>query len=57
MPGLGGQMEFFTTVNNLLDTRPPLVPDLTLPGLTYPTIQSAYDVVQRQFTVGIRGKF
>ncbi|RVT94779.1 TonB-dependent receptor domain-containing protein [Sphingomonas crocodyli] len=52
----GGDIEFFGTVNNLFDKKPPLIPG-TIPGLNLPTIISVYDQVGRAFTAGARFKF
>ena len=52
----GGDVEFFGTVNNLFDKKPPLIPG-TIPGLNLPTIISVYDQVGRAFTAGARFKF
>ncbi|RVT95134.1 TonB-dependent receptor [Sphingomonas crocodyli] len=52
----GGDVEFFGTVNNLFDKKPPLIPG-TIPGVNFPTIISVYDQVGRAFTAGARFKF
>ena len=51
-----GNLEFFTTVNNLFDKDPPLIPGAT-PGVNLPTNISTYDVIGRAFTGGVRFKF
>ncbi|MEZ5735520.1 MAG: TonB-dependent receptor [Novosphingobium sp.] len=51
-----GELEFFTTVNNLFDKDPPLIPG-TVPGVNLPTNISTYDVVGRAYTAGVRFKF
>lgn len=56
IPALGGNNEFFLTVNNLFDKDPPLIPANT-PGVNIPTAQSIYDTVGRAYTVGMRFKF
>ncbi|KHK90047.1 hypothetical protein LK12_18175 [Novosphingobium malaysiense] len=56
--GTTGQYEFFTTVNNLFDKKPPFAPPAGgAPGLLYPTIPALYDVVGRRFTFGVRTQF
>lgn len=52
----GGELEFFTTVNNLFDKQPPIVP-ATVPGVNLPTNISIYDIVGRAYTAGVRFKF
>ncbi|WP_327754060.1 TonB-dependent receptor [Sphingobium sp. SJ10-10] len=54
--GDGGNFEFFTTVNNLFDKDPPLIPG-TVPGVNPPTNIAVYDIVGRAFTAGVRVKF
>jgi outer membrane receptor protein involved in Fe transport len=54
---LGGDVEAYLTVNNLLDERAPLFPSNSgLPGLFYPT-QPFYDDMGRFFTVGFKANF
>jgi len=55
--GLGGSISPFISVNNLLDKKPPLIPAVANPGVTYPTILALYDVVGRAVTAGVRFKF
>jgi len=52
----GAKGTFFLTVNNVFDKQPPIIPQDQLPGYSYPTFQSAYDVFGRTFTAGIRFK-
>ena len=52
-----GQMSFFTTVNNLFDKQPPIIPRASLPQLDYPTIPYVYDVIGRYITAGVRVRF
>lgn len=52
----GGKLEFFTTVNNLFDKQPPIVPG-TVPGVNLPTNISIYDIIGRAYTAGVRFKF
>lgn len=54
MPGAGRNVELFTTVNNLWNRSPPLVPYISEPGLRYPTLQGLYDVIGRYYTIGFR---
>lgn len=56
VPRGDGNFEFFTTVNNLFDKNPPLIP-ATTPGVNLPTNISTYDVIGRAFTAGVRFKF
>jgi len=56
VPALSGNFEFFTTVNNLFDKQPPLIPG-TVPGVNPPTNIALYDIVGRAFTAGVRIKF
>lgn len=51
-----GNLEFFTTVNNLFDKNPPIIPG-TVAGVNLPTNISTYDVIGRAFTGGVRFKF
>jgi iron complex outermembrane recepter protein len=53
----GGEMEAFLNVTNLFDKLPPLMPWQWITGLKYPSDLVAYDIVGRQFTVGVRAKF
>jgi outer membrane receptor protein involved in Fe transport len=54
---MGGDMEAFLTINNLLNERAPLFPSNSgLPGLFYPTL-GFYDDMGRFFTAGFRMKF
>lgn len=50
-------VQFFLTVNNLFDRKPPLFTVSNSPGLALPTLRSAYDIIGRQFTFGMRMKF
>jgi iron complex outermembrane receptor protein len=54
LPVEGRPVEAFVTIDNLFDRAPPLVPFTTEPGLRYPTLQGVYDVIGRQFTLGVR---
>lgn len=56
VPGHGGNLELFTTINNLFDRQPPLIPGTT-PGVNIPTNISVYDIVGRAYTAGVRFKF
>ncbi|WP_176591003.1 TonB-dependent receptor domain-containing protein [Sphingobium sp. EM0848] len=56
IPHSNGNFEFFTTVNNLFDKDPPLIPG-TVPGVNPPTNIAVYDIVGRAFTAGVRVKF
>jgi outer membrane receptor protein involved in Fe transport len=56
VPAHGGNLEFFTTVNNLFDKQPPLIPG-TIPGVNIATNFALYDIVGRAFTAGARFKF
>ncbi|WP_157220647.1 TonB-dependent receptor domain-containing protein [Flavisphingomonas formosensis] len=56
IPSHGGNFEFFTTINNLFDKDPPLIPGTT-PGVNLPTNFTVYDTVGRAFTAGVRFKF
>lgn len=53
---MGGEVETFLSVTNLLDKSPPIFPS-GVPGLFYPTIMSLYDVVGQSFTAGARIRF
>ena len=46
--------QVFFTVQNLFDTKPPIVSDCCNPGLQYPTDRVKYDVIGAYFTVGLR---
>lgn len=54
---LSGEGEAFVTINNVFDVRPPLIPVTRTFGLTVPTIRSAYDIIGRFVTVGVRARF
>ena len=57
MKWMGGDAlskQVFVTVQNLFDTKPPIVSDCCNPGLQYPTDRLKYDVVGAYFTVGLR---
>ena len=56
VPKANGNFEFFTTVNNLFDKKPPLIPG-TIPGVNLPTNIAVYDFVGRAFTAGVRARF
>lgn len=53
--GRKGKYQFFTTVNNLFDQDPPLVPGYLVYGSAL-TNKILYDVVGRAFTAGVRIK-
>jgi|GEM_PF-5906192 len=52
----GRAHELFGTANNLIDKKPPIIPTSTSPGLAYPTLRSAYDIIGTYVTVGVRMK-
>jgi len=52
-----GNVALFLNVNNLFDKKPPVVPDVSSPGLYFPTASSVYDVVGRFITVGVKFRF
>lgn len=47
----------FFNVNNLFNRTPPVVADTSSPGLNVPTSQSAYDVIGRYMSAGVRLNF
>ena len=51
------RMQGYVNVGNLFDKAPPLLPALGNPGLSYPTQRSLYDVIGRDYTVGLRFTF
>lgn len=55
--GSNGEVEAFLNVSNLFDKLPPLMPWQWITGLKYPSDLVAYDIVGRQFTLGVRTKF
>jgi len=57
MPTKFGNFEVFGTANNLFDKDAPLIPNTTTPGITVPTIRSAYDIIGRYVTFGVRVKY
>lgn len=57
LPVRDGKAQLFATVNNLFNQQPPLFPSSAVPGLSYPTIQSLYDVMGRYITVGAKFRF
>jgi outer membrane receptor protein involved in Fe transport len=56
VPSFGGNFQFFTTVNNLFDRKPPIIPS-TVVANNLPTNLSLYDTIGRTFTAGARIKF
>jgi hypothetical protein len=56
VPHGDGDFELFGTVNNLFNKKPPIIPLSNSPGLAYPTIRSAYDIIGTYITVGARLK-
>ncbi|RVT95062.1 TonB-dependent receptor [Sphingomonas crocodyli] len=56
VPHGNGNIELFTTVNNLFDKKPPLIGS-TIPGVNLPTNIAVYDFIGRAFTTGVRFKF
>jgi iron complex outermembrane receptor protein len=50
-------LEPFIQVSNLFNVKPPFLGYDAFPGFTYPTEKSAYDVVGRYFTAGVKFKF
>jgi outer membrane receptor protein involved in Fe transport len=56
VPSKFGGVELFGTVNNLFNRKPPIIPTSTSPGLAYPTIRSAYDIIGTYVTIGARLK-
>jgi hypothetical protein len=56
VPSNRGSFEFFSTINNLFDKQPPIIAGPT-PAVTLPTAITAYDVVGRAFTAGVKVKF
>lgn len=57
LAAFGNGSEIFLNINNLFDRKPPVVPDISSPGLLFPTDMSVYDVVGRFYTAGIRFRF
>lgn len=55
--GLGASSEVFLQVDNLFDVDPPELVATINPGFTYPTDKTKYDIVGRNFTVGVRLRF
>ncbi len=56
VPNKMADFEVFGTVNNLFNRKPPIIPTSTSPGLAYPTLRSAYDIIGTYVTVGVRIK-
>ena len=55
---MGGDFELFGTVNNVFNRKPPFVPNRFSAALAFPTTSlTLYDVNNRYFTVGLKGKF
>jgi len=53
-----GDIELFATVNNLFNNQPPFFPNRFAAALAVPTTaHSLYDLDNRYFTVGIKGRF
>jgi len=52
-----GDLELFGTVNNLFNREAPIIPVSNSPGLTVPTIRSAYDIIGTYVTLGLRLKY
>jgi iron complex outermembrane receptor protein len=54
----GKKFEVFLNINNLLDKQAPFVLTLqTVPGFQYPSNGNIYDLVGRQYTVGVKFDF
>jgi outer membrane receptor protein involved in Fe transport len=53
----GGNIQVFTTVNNLFDRGYPITAIGSNPGLAVSTFRSIYDVTGRYVTVGMRARF
>lgn len=47
----------FVNVNNLFNRKPPVVADVSSPGLYFPTASAVYDVVGRFMSAGVRLRF
>ena len=52
----GGKATLFVNVSNLFDKQPPVI-NIAVPGSSFQTERTLYDVIGRAFTVGVRGKF
>jgi len=57
VPALGGESEFFVTINNLFNKKGPFFITDQSPGTQPPTARTLYDIVGRYFTFGVRAKF
>jgi iron complex outermembrane recepter protein len=51
------RMQLFFNVQNLFNVDPPVLPNEQSTHLSAPTDRSFYDVIGRQFTIGVRAKF
>lgn len=56
VPQSNGNFQFFTTINNLFDKQPPIIPS-TVVANNLPTNLAIYDTVGRSFTACVRFKF
>jgi len=52
-----GSVDLFATANNVFNKKPPIIPTSTSPGLAYPTLRTAYDIIGTYVTVGARLKY
>ncbi|WP_156678015.1 TonB-dependent receptor plug domain-containing protein [Sphingomonas profundi] len=57
VPAMGGNAQFFLTVNNLFNRKGPFFVTDQNPGTQLPTARAVYDIIGRYFTVGLRTKF
>jgi iron complex outermembrane recepter protein len=47
----------FIQIENLFDVAPPVLPATVNPGFTYPTDKTIYDVLGRNFTLGVKLRY
>ena len=53
----GGKFELYTTIANVFDQGPPLIPGAGQPGQPFPTNLRIYDIFGRTYTAGLRASF
>jgi hypothetical protein len=60
--GTDSRFELYGTVNNAFDRQPPAMAQVLNPGIAVPTFTgggaaTAYDIVGRYFTLGVKAEF
>ena len=56
MPVAEADVDLYTSIKNIFDNRPPLIPGTAAPRYNFPTL-GMYDIIGTTFTVGMRARF